>query len=79
MADEQVIRLLEEVRDLQKQNLENQKLAIANQQQALERQAQAVRRGRLMLLIVGAMVVALYMLPAFWWSMSWALRCALRR
>jgi CHASE3 domain sensor protein len=79
MADEQVIRLLEEMRDLQKQHLENYKLALSNQQQALETQKQAVRRGRIMLLIVGAIVVALYMLPAFWWTMSWGLRCALRR
>lgn len=35
MSDEQVVKLLEEIRDLQKQNLENQKVAIANQQQSI--------------------------------------------
>ena len=78
MADEQVIKLLEEIRDLQKQHLENYKIALSNQQQALETQRQAVRRTRTLLLIVGGIVIALYLLPAIWWGMSWGLRCALR-
>jgi fatty acid desaturase len=78
MADEQVIKLLEEIRDLQKQYLENYKIALSNQQQALETQRQAVRRSRTLLLAVGAIVVALYLVPVFWWGLSWGLRCALR-
>jgi CHASE3 domain sensor protein len=78
MADDQVIQLLKEIRDLQKQNLENYKIALSNQQQALETQKQAVRRGRTMLLLVGVIVIALYLLPAAWWGFSWGLRCALR-
>lgn len=79
MADEQVIKLLEEMRDLQKQHLEHYKIALSNQQQALATQKQAVRRARIMLLIIGAVVIALYLLPAFYWTATWGLRCALRR
>jgi hypothetical protein len=79
MADEQLIKLLEEMRDLQKQHLDHYKIALSNQQQALENQKGAVKRARIMLLIVGAIVVALYLLPAFWWTATWGLRCALRR
>ncbi|HEY1272182.1 MAG TPA: hypothetical protein VGF08_09375 [Terriglobales bacterium] len=78
MADDHVIKLLGEIRDLQKQHIENYKLALANQQQALANQKQAIRRSRTLLLVVGAIVVAFYLLPAFWWGMSWGLRCALR-
>ncbi|MBZ5722648.1 MAG: hypothetical protein LAO03_20095 [Acidobacteriia bacterium] len=79
MADETVIQLLEEIRDLQKQHIENYKVALANQQLAIETQKQAVRRSRIMLLIVGLVVIALYALPMFWWSLSWGLRCVFRR
>jgi len=79
MADEQVVKLLEEIRDLQKQQIENSRLAIANQQQAIDTQKQAVRRSRTLLLIVGAIVLAIYVLPLFWWGLSWTLRCGLRR
>jgi len=42
---EEIIALLGEIRDLQKQHIENYKLAPANQQQALDTQKQAMRRG----------------------------------
>lgn len=74
MADEQVLKLLEEIRDLQKQQIENSKLALANQQQAIAVQKQSVQRARVLLMVVGAIVVAIYLVPMFWW----ALRCALR-
>ena len=38
MADEQVIKLLEEIKDLQKDHLANQKEALQNQKGALRRQ-----------------------------------------
>ncbi len=38
MADEKVITLLEEIRDLQKEHLVNQKEALQNQKGALRRQ-----------------------------------------
>ena len=78
MADEQVIKLLEEIRDLQRQQIENSRQAIANQQQAIETQRQAVRRGRTVLILVGVIVLAIYFLPIFWWALGWGLRCAPR-
>jgi fatty acid desaturase len=79
MSEDQIITLLSEIRDLQKQHLENYKIALSNQQQALETQKQSVRRARTLLVAVGVVVLALYLLPMFWWGMSWTLSCALRR
>jgi fatty acid desaturase len=79
MSDEQVIILLQEIRDLQKQQIENSKVALSNQQQAIATQQRTVRRARTLLLIVGAIVLALYLLPMFWWGLGWGLRCAIRR
>ena len=44
MADEKVIQLLEEIRDLQKLHAENHKEALRNQQESIEIQRRAVRR-----------------------------------
>lgn len=59
MADEQIIRLLEEIRDLQKQHfddyktaLQNQQLAMQNQQQSIEMQSKAVARQKLIAIAV---------------------------
>ena len=79
MADDQIITLLGEIRDLQKQHVENYKLALHNQQQSIEIQKNAVRRSRVLLAIVGFFVVALYLLPLFWWGLNWGIRCALHR
>jgi len=86
MADEQVVRLLEEIRDLQKRQLENykqviagQQQALANQQQALETQKQVVRRSKVVLVAIGVIVLVLLGLPTFWWGTSWGLHCLLRR
>ncbi|HVO79582.1 MAG TPA: hypothetical protein VMT28_02560 [Terriglobales bacterium] len=79
MPEEQILSMLREIRDLQKQHLENYKLALQNQERALQVQQQAVRRSRVTLLVIGLIVVAIYLLPAFWWTTSWAFRCLLRR
>ena len=79
MSEDQIIALLGEIRDLQKQHIENYKLALANQQQALDTQKQAMRRARTMLIVVTGLVLAIYLLPAVWWALGWAFRCALRR
>jgi len=71
MADEHLIKLLEEIRDLQKQQIENSRQAIANQQHAIETQKQAVRRGRSVLILVGVIVLAICFLPVFWWTLGW--------
>jgi len=64
MNDDRVIRVLEEIRDLQRQHVENYKEAIRNQQESIELsrqwQAQAQRRIKitsiLLILIVAAFV-----------------------
>ena len=57
MADEDVIKLLEEIRDLQKLHVQNYKDALKNQQESIEIQRQAVRRQKINLLVIGLMVV----------------------
>jgi hypothetical protein len=42
MSEEQIIALLTEIRDLQKQNVENYKLALQKQQEAVDLQKQHV-------------------------------------
>ena len=79
MSEDQIIALLGEIRDLQKQHIENYKMALANQQQALDAQKQAMRRARTMLVVVAGLVLAIYLLPAVWWGLAWGLRCVLRR
>ena len=79
MSEDQIITLLGEIRDLQKQQIENYKLALVNQQQALDTQKRAMSRARTMLVAVAGLVLAVYLLPAVWWGLGWGLRCALRR
>ncbi len=55
MSEDQIIALLGEIRDLQKQHIENYKMALANQQQALDAQKQAMRRARTMLVVVAGL------------------------
>lgn len=38
MADDQVVKLLEEIRDLQKENLANQQISLQNQQLSMQNQ-----------------------------------------
>jgi CHASE3 domain sensor protein len=77
MADEQVIRLLEEIRDLQKQHLASYGQALQNQREAIANQKSAIRRSRIMLLVMGVVIMALYLLPAYLWAMF--SRCLFRR
>jgi hypothetical protein len=44
VADEQVIKILEEIRDLHKEHLVSYKEAVKNQQEGLDLQKRAVRR-----------------------------------
>ena len=52
MADEQVIKLLEEIRDLQKAHVASYKEAVKNQQEAIDLQKRAVRRQKITLLVI---------------------------
>ena len=58
MAEEQVIKLLEEIRDLQKLHVENYKDALKNQQESIAIQKQAVRRQRISLFVVSLILLA---------------------
>ncbi len=59
MAEEQVIKLLEEIRDLQKLHVENYKDALQNQQEAIQLQRGAVRRQKITLIVVALLLTAL--------------------
>ncbi len=83
MPDEQVIKLLEEIRDLHKQGLENQNIAIANQQRSIERQKLAVenqkkamKRAQTTLFIVIGLFLIMFGVPIAWWAISWIVRLA---
>jgi hypothetical protein len=63
MANEEIVALLKEIRDLQKLHVENYKDALRNQQTAIEVQAKAARlqkrsvAGLLMIVLLGIAVV----------------------
>jgi len=59
VSDEQVIKLLEEIRDLQKLHVENYKDALKNQQEAIQLQKGAVRRQKITLIVIGLLLAAL--------------------
>lgn len=65
MAEEQVIKLLEEIRDLQKLHVENYKDALANQQKSIDIQKAAVKRQKITLAIAAGLLVACLALLAF--------------
>ena len=57
MADEQVVKLLEEIRDLQRLHVENYKEALKNQQESIDIQKQYARRQRMSLLVIGILLL----------------------
>jgi hypothetical protein len=58
VADEQVVKLLEEIRDLQKEHIASYKEALKNQQEAIALHKKTARRGMIfMLFVIVAMVV----------------------
>jgi hypothetical protein len=58
VADEPVIKLLEEIRDSQKEHVTSYKEAIRNQQEAIALQKGAVRRQKIAILVIVVVVVA---------------------
>jgi hypothetical protein len=67
MSDEQIIALLTEIRDLQKQNVENYKFALQRQQEAIDLQKQhvadfqkkfAIRQKLVIITVIAITVVA---------------------
>ncbi|HET7209398.1 MAG TPA: hypothetical protein VFI95_22675 [Terriglobales bacterium] len=79
MADDQVIKLLEEIRDLQKQHLAKYGEALQNQREAIANQKNNIRRSRRTLIVIGVIIVALYLYPAYLGAMFSGFRCLLRR
>jgi hypothetical protein len=66
VAEEQVIKLLEEIRDLQKLHVENYRDAIKNQQESIDIQKRALRRQKITLLVIGLLLMAFLIFLA--WS-----------
>ena len=65
MSEEQVVKLLQEIRDLQKAHVDNYKDALRNQQESIELQRRAIRRQKITLAIVALWLVAFLALLAF--------------
>jgi hypothetical protein len=59
VADEQLIKILEEIRDLQKEHLAGYKEAVKNQQEGLDLQKRAVRRQKLTMAVYVFFMLAL--------------------
>ena len=66
MADEQVIKLLEEIRDLQKAHVENYKEALNNQQESIEINRRALRRQKITSLVLAGLLLVFLIFLA--WS-----------
>ena len=64
MADEQVIKLLEEIGDLQKAHVTSYKEAVKNQQEAIDLQKRAMRRQKVATLVIVFVVVAFMLFVA---------------
>ena len=65
VADEHVIKLLEEIRDLQKEHIASYKEAVKNQNEAISLQKGAVRRRKLAILVIVAAVVIMLSFTVF--------------
>jgi hypothetical protein len=66
MSDDQVIKLLEEIRDLQKQHVENYQDALKNQREAMEMQVRAMRRHRITSIVLGLLLIGAVIFLAVW-------------
>lgn len=72
MSDDQIIALLTEIRDLQRQNVENYKLALQKQQEAIDLQKKHVAdfqqkfavRQRLVIITVIAITIIAFLIVA---------------
>ena len=69
MADEQIVKLLEEIRDLQKLHVENYKDALKNQKESIEIQQRAMRRQRITTIVTGVLLLSFLVFLA-WVSRS---------
>lgn len=62
MTDDRVVRVLEEVRDLQRQLLAAYGQALENQREAIRTQRETTRRARLMLGVVGVILLFVFVM-----------------
>lgn len=60
MGEDQVVKLLEEIRDLQKQHIEKYGEALRNQEAAIQMQKQAVSRQKVIFVLLGMFLAALF-------------------
>jgi len=67
MSDDEIVQLLKEIRDLQRQHLEHYKEALRNQQESIQMQREwresATRRLRIFLVVVTLLLLAMWGLP----------------
>jgi len=66
VAEEQVIKILEEIRDLQKAHLESYRQAVSNQDEAIKLQKASVRRAKIIQTIFLIFMIGALML----WALS---------
>jgi CHASE3 domain sensor protein len=59
MNDDRVVRLLEEIRDLQRLHTENYREALRNQAESIKLQQTAMKRVRGILIVAGVLLVLL--------------------
>ena len=62
MADDRVVQVLEEVRDLQRQLLAAYGQALDNQREAIRTQREGVRRARLLLIGIGVVLAFVFIM-----------------
>ena len=65
MSDDQIIVLLTEIRDLQKQNTENYKIALQNQRESIEFQRSFAARQKKGVVLVIIVVIVSFTILAF--------------
>ena len=65
MSDEQVVKLLEEIRDLQKSHLESYRQAVSNQDESINMQRGAARRAKIIQLIFAIFLFGILLLLWF--------------
>ena len=78
MSDDRIIQLLEEIRDIGKQNAENYKLALVRQEEAIQLQKSALGRVRTVIMVVAILLILLIAVPVVSWGAGWLAYC-LRR
>jgi len=62
VTDDRVVRVLEEVRDLQRQLLAAYGQALENQREAISTQQEAAQRARVMLRVVGVILAIVFVM-----------------